>query len=65
MFGILCLLTSLIYKFKRRHLSLDDSNEEFLCNHKNLQPIKYSYSDINKMTRNFSNKLGQGGYDSV
>ena len=65
MFGILCLFTYLIYKFKRRHLSLDDSIEEFLRNHKNLQPVKYSYSDIKKMTHNFANKLGQGGYGSV
>ena len=39
MFGILCLVTYLIYKFKRRHLSLDDTIEEFLRNHKNLQPV--------------------------
>ena len=27
--------------------------------------IKYSYSDIKKMTNKFSNKLGQGGFDSI
>ncbi|RVW22883.1 Rust resistance kinase Lr10 [Vitis vinifera] len=59
------LLAYLIYKFHRRHLSLDDSIEEFLRSHKNLQPIKYSYSDIKKMTHNFANKLGQGGFGSV
>ena len=63
--GLLCLFVYLIYKFHRRHLSLDDSVEEFLRSHKNLQPIKYSYSDIKKMTHNFANKLGQGGYGSV
>ncbi|KAL6321156.1 hypothetical protein AAG906_012928 [Vitis piasezkii] len=30
MLGMLCLLAYLIYKFHRRHLSLDDSIEEFL-----------------------------------
>ncbi|KAL6321121.1 hypothetical protein AAG906_012893 [Vitis piasezkii] len=63
--GILCLLVYLIYKFRRRHLSLDDGIEEFLHSHKNLQPIKYSYSEIKKMTHNFKNKLGQGGFGSV
>ena len=65
LFGMPCLFAYLIYKFHRRHLSLDDSIEEFLRNHKNLQPIKYSYSDIKRMTHNFANKLGQGGFGSV
>ena len=64
-FGFLCLFAYLIYKFRRRHLSLDNDIEEFLRNHQNLQPIKYSYSDIKKMTHNFKNKLGQGGFGSV
>ena len=65
LFGMLCLFAYLIYKFHRRHLLLDDGIEEFLRNHKNLQPIKYSYSDIKGMTHNFANKLGQGGFGSV
>ncbi|XP_022717806.1 rust resistance kinase Lr10-like [Durio zibethinus] len=28
-------------------------------------PIRYSYSEIRKMTENFKHKLGQGGYGSV
>ncbi|KAL6321706.1 hypothetical protein AAG906_031216 [Vitis piasezkii] len=51
--------------FQRRHLSLDDDIEEFLQNHKNLQPIRYSYSHLKKITNNFRNKLGQGGFGSV
>ena len=63
--GVLCLLAYLIYKFQRRHLSWNDTIEEFLQIHKNLQPIKYSYSNIKKITNNFRNKLGQGGFGSV
>ncbi|WKA06494.1 hypothetical protein VitviT2T_024390 [Vitis vinifera] len=63
--GISCLFGYLIYKFRRRHLSLDDDIEEFLQNHKNLQPIRYSYSHLKKITNNFRNKLGQGGFGSV
>ncbi|WKA06464.1 hypothetical protein VitviT2T_024361 [Vitis vinifera] len=63
--GTSCLLGYLIYKFQRRHLSLDDDIEEFLQNKKNLQPIRYSYSHLKKITNNFKNKLGQGGFGSV
>ncbi|RVW87483.1 Rust resistance kinase Lr10 [Vitis vinifera] len=63
--GILCLFAYLIYKFRRRHLSLDDDIEEFLHNYQNLRPIKYTYSDIKKMTYNFKHKVGQGGFGSV
>ncbi|RVW94562.1 Rust resistance kinase Lr10 [Vitis vinifera] len=65
MIGISCLLGYLIYKFRRRHLSADDNIEEFLRTHQNLQPIRYSYSHLKKMTNNFKNKLGQGGFASV
>ncbi|KAJ9678760.1 hypothetical protein PVL29_020836 [Vitis rotundifolia] len=63
--GISCLFGYLIYKFQWRHLSLDDDIEEFLQNHKNLQPIRYSYSHLKKITNNFRNKLGEGGFGSV
>ncbi|KAJ9679811.1 hypothetical protein PVL29_021658 [Vitis rotundifolia] len=63
--GMLCLCAFLIYKFQRRHLSMDDTLEEFLQSHNNLQPIRYSYSEIKKMTDNFRDKLGQGGFGSV
>ena len=55
----------LIYKWRRRHLSMYDRIEEFLQSYNNLFPIRYSYSDIKKMTRGFKDKLGEGGYGSV
>ena len=65
MLGILCMFAYLIYKFRRRHLSLDDSIEDFLQTQRNLQPIRYSYSEIKKITDGFKDKLGQGGFGSV
>ncbi|KAK8603233.1 hypothetical protein V6N13_085426 [Hibiscus sabdariffa] len=62
--GMLCLLVLVIYKWRRRHLSVDDKIEEFLRNH-NLSPIRYSFKEIKKMTTNFKEKLGEGGYGSV
>ncbi|XP_056160239.1 rust resistance kinase Lr10-like isoform X1 [Syzygium oleosum] len=55
----------LIYKYRRRHLAMDKNIEEFLQAHNNFLPIRYSYSNIKKITRNFKHKLGEGGYGSV
>ncbi|KAK9025544.1 hypothetical protein V6N11_038408 [Hibiscus sabdariffa] len=63
--GILCLLALVMYKWRRRHLSMDDTIEEFLQRQNNLVPIRYSFKEIRKMTRNFKEKLGEGGYGSV
>ena len=63
--GILCLLALVIYKWRRRHLSVDDRIEEFLQSQNNLSPIRYSFREIKKMTKGFKEKLGEGGYGSV
>nr|XP_048330640.1 rust resistance kinase Lr10-like [Ziziphus jujuba var. spinosa] len=42
-----------------------DTIEDFLQSNNNLMPIRYSYSDIKKMTKGFEDKLGEGGYGSV
>ncbi|XP_057803920.1 LEAF RUST 10 DISEASE-RESISTANCE LOCUS RECEPTOR-LIKE PROTEIN KINASE-like 2.8 isoform X2 [Salvia miltiorrhiza] len=55
----------LIYKFRRRRLSVYEEIEGFLKSDNKLSPIRYSYSDIKKMTRGFREKLGQGGFGSV
>ncbi|XP_020520740.1 LEAF RUST 10 DISEASE-RESISTANCE LOCUS RECEPTOR-LIKE PROTEIN KINASE-like 2.1 [Amborella trichopoda] len=39
--------------------------EEFLRNYENEMPTRYSYKDIKKMTNNFREKLGQGGFGTV
>ncbi|XP_052887266.1 rust resistance kinase Lr10-like isoform X2 [Gossypium arboreum] len=43
---------------------MDDKIEEFLQSH-TLAPIRYSFKEIKKMTKNFKYKLGEGGYGSV
>ncbi|KAL3714273.1 hypothetical protein ACJRO7_006238 [Eucalyptus globulus] len=65
MLGAPCVLMFLIYKWKRRHRAMDENIEEFLVAHNNFSPIRYSYSDIKKITKNFKHKLGEGGYGSV
>ncbi|KAF6140839.1 hypothetical protein GIB67_042252 [Kingdonia uniflora] len=63
--GILCVLVFLVYKFRRRHMSLDEGIEDFLQGHFDLGSIRYSYSDVKKMTKGFKEKLGHGGFGSV
>lgn len=63
--GIPCTFAFLIYKFRKRHSSMYDTVEDFLRNQSNLVPIRYSYSEIKKMTNSFNNILGEGGYGSV
>jgi len=63
--GTPCVIVFLIWKWRRRHLSSYDAVEEFLQSHNNLMPIRYSYSEIKKMTKNFNDKLGEGGYGTV
>ncbi|XP_042033429.1 LEAF RUST 10 DISEASE-RESISTANCE LOCUS RECEPTOR-LIKE PROTEIN KINASE-like 2.7 isoform X4 [Salvia splendens] len=55
----------LIKKFRRRHRSMYARIESFLRSDNQLTPIRYSYSDIKKMTGGFQDKLGEGGYGSV
>ncbi|KAF5462858.1 hypothetical protein F2P56_018829 [Juglans regia] len=54
-----------IYKWRRRHLSMYDNVEEFLQGQNNLMPIRYSLSEIKKMTKGFRERLGEGGYGTV
>ena len=42
-----------IYKWRRRHLLTNDVVEEFLQSQNNFMPIRYSYSEIRKMTKGF------------
>ncbi|XP_059667217.1 rust resistance kinase Lr10-like isoform X2 [Cornus florida] len=63
--GIPFGLTVFIKKLRRRHLSMFDDIEDYLQNQNNLTPIRYSYSQIKKMTNDFKDKLGEGGYGTV
>ncbi|KAK7385012.1 hypothetical protein VNO78_30719 [Psophocarpus tetragonolobus] len=64
LFGVAFFLGLLIYKWQRRHLSMYENIEIFLLDN-NLNPIRYKYKEIKKMTKGFKVKLGQGGFGSV
>ncbi|XP_019189044.1 PREDICTED: rust resistance kinase Lr10-like [Ipomoea nil] len=66
LFGFLLLLALVVYKLRRRHLSAYDAIEDYLSGpNNNLMPIRYTYSDIKKMTKGFKHKLGEGGFGTV
>ncbi|VVA32269.1 Hypothetical predicted protein [Prunus dulcis] len=64
-FGVPCMIVFVIYTWRRRHLSMYSVIEDFLRSDSNFLPIRYSYSEIKKMTNKFKDKLGEGGYGSV
>ncbi|KAL8534554.1 hypothetical protein ACS0TY_010534 [Phlomoides rotata] len=63
--GFPLLVALVVYKCRRRHLAMDETIEEFLQSQNNLTPIKYTYSELKKMTNNFNQRLGEGAYGTV
>ncbi|KAG8655518.1 hypothetical protein MANES_04G045353v8 [Manihot esculenta] len=63
--GLPCVIVFLIFNWRRKHMSEYNTIEEFLQSHNNLMPIRYSYSQIKKITGGFKEKLGEGGFGSV
>ncbi|TQD93624.1 hypothetical protein C1H46_020779 [Malus baccata] len=63
--GVPVVTVFLVYKWRRRHWSMYNTIEDFLQCNNNFMPIRYSYSEIKKMTRKFNDKLGEGGFGSV
>ncbi|KAK8464388.1 hypothetical protein PHAVU_011G197700 [Phaseolus vulgaris] len=64
LFGVPLLLALFIHRWRRRHYSMYENIETFLL-HNNLNPIRYGYREIKKMSRGYKVKLGEGGYGSV
>ncbi|KAI3886839.1 hypothetical protein MKW98_017191 [Papaver atlanticum] len=59
------VISILIYTLRKRNRAMNASIEDFLDIYGDQMPIRYSYSDVKKMTSNFKEKLGQGGFGSV
>ncbi|XP_062026860.1 rust resistance kinase Lr10-like [Rosa rugosa] len=63
--GIIVFLGFWSYKLYSKMFVKDGAVEEFLHSYKDQMPRRYSYLDIRKMTTDFKDKLGQGGFGSV
>ncbi|XVF12648.1 hypothetical protein REPUB_Repub08aG0137100 [Reevesia pubescens] len=53
------------YHLDKREKASQLKIEKFLEDYKALKPSRYSYADIKRLTNNFKDKLGQGGYGTV
>ncbi|KAL1536929.1 non-specific serine/threonine protein kinase [Salvia divinorum] len=70
--GILGLLMSVIIYYVRRQRGWcnqsqanKQSLDKFVLNHGYMAPKRYSYNEIKRITKSFTEKLGQGGYGVV
>lgn len=57
----------MLYRFRRSDSEKETQLkvERFLANYKTLNPSRYSYSDLKRITGKFRHKVGQGGYGTV
>ncbi|GMY07479.1 rust resistance kinase Lr10-like [Fagus crenata] len=65
---LLVLVVIALYHFYRSNRLEKESQvkiEKFLEDYKALKPTRYSYADIKRITNQFKDKLGQGGYGTV
>ncbi|CAA0807003.1 PR5-like receptor kinase [Striga hermonthica] len=64
--SVLSIVTTICCIRRRRLRGRHNLNvETFLLQHGSLALKRYKYTEIKKMTKSFSEKLGQGGYGSV
>ncbi|XP_027124433.2 rust resistance kinase Lr10-like [Coffea arabica] len=59
------LVLSVVFISEKRKKEEQKKFEKFLEDYKALRPIRFSYADIRKITCQFKEKLGQGGYGTV
>ncbi|KAJ1394946.1 Serine-threonine/tyrosine-protein kinase, catalytic domain [Sesbania bispinosa] len=64
LFGVTLYVAFLVYKWRKRHLSIYENIEIYLQQN-SMMPIRYSYKEIKVMAKGFKDKLGEGGFGSV
>ncbi|EEF48971.1 receptor serine/threonine kinase, putative [Ricinus communis] len=67
--SLLLVIVVLLLSYKYRKDKADRENrvkiEKFLEDYRALKPTRYSYADIKRITNDFNDKLGEGGYGAV
>ena len=63
LFGLFLLFGILVLLF-RKNIDSDDA-EEYYLDHVPGMPTRYSFEDLQAMTKNFNKKLGGGGFGTV
>ncbi|GMI75444.1 hypothetical protein like AT1G66910 [Hibiscus trionum] len=54
-----------VYHHEKRKKENQGKIEKFLEDYRSLKPSRYSFADIKRITYDFKDKLGQGGYGTV
>nr|KJB79124.1 hypothetical protein B456_013G034400 [Gossypium raimondii] len=60
-FGVFLICTLIFLRFKK---GFQEVEEDFLDNMLGM-PTRFSYEELKNVTKNFSNKLGEGGFGSI
>ncbi|KAE9464754.1 hypothetical protein C3L33_03335, partial [Rhododendron williamsianum] len=66
-FWLLAILIAMYWFHRQKKMKRKDhlKIERFLEDYRALKPARYSYADIKKITNQFKDKVGQGGYGIV
>ncbi|KAL0009579.1 hypothetical protein SO802_011081 [Lithocarpus litseifolius] len=66
-FLLVLVFIGLYYIFRSNRLEKESQVkiEKFLRDYRALKPTRYTYADIQRITNQFKDKLGQGGYGTV
>ncbi|KAF7148549.1 hypothetical protein RHSIM_Rhsim03G0205000 [Rhododendron simsii] len=66
-FLLLVILIAMYWFYRQKKIKRKDhlKIERFLEDYRALKPARYSYADIKKITNQFKEKVGQGGYGTV
>ncbi|BBG95628.1 Glycerophosphodiester phosphodiesterase protein kinase domain-containing GDPDL2 [Prunus dulcis] len=62
---IVCISRKRILGFFKKDIVDEFDVEEFIRNYECLAPKRYSYANVKKMTDNFKDKIGKGGFGTV
>ncbi|KAG5221698.1 receptor protein [Salix suchowensis] len=65
LFGILVIAVYQIYSFRKSEEEYQAKVERFLDDYRAMNPTRYSYADLKKITNQFSDELGHGAYGTV
>uniref|UniRef100_A0A6N2MP38 Protein kinase domain-containing protein n=1 Tax=Salix viminalis TaxID=40686 RepID=A0A6N2MP38_SALVM len=65
LFGIVVIAVYQIYSFRKSKEEYQAKVERFLDDYRAMNPTRYSYADLKKITNQFSDELGHGAYGTV
>ncbi|XP_011026383.1 PREDICTED: probable receptor-like protein kinase At1g67000 [Populus euphratica] len=65
LFGVLVIAVYQIYSIRKSEEEYQGKVERFLDDYRAMNPTRYSYADLKKMTNQFRDELGQGAYGTV